>query len=39
MSDNLVLFGTSLARKSASPRDKSKTLAVSLMDDFAAIFP
>ena len=39
ISDNLVLLGTSLAKKSASPRDKSNTLAVSLMEDFAAIFP
>ena len=32
-------LGTSLAILSASPRDKSKTRAVSLIEDLAAIFP
>ena len=36
---SLVIFGTSLAILSASPRGKSKTLAVSRIDDFAAIVP
>ena len=34
-----LMFGINLAILSASKRGKSKTLAVSLIDDFAAIVP
>ena len=36
---SLVILGTSFAILSASPKGRSKTLAVSLIEDLAAIVP
>ena len=33
------MFGTNFANRSASPKGKSKTLAVSRIEDLAAIVP